>query len=181
MIQRESRIATLTSTTVIPWAWHYGDKSSCQVANPPYSAKCLLICTHGDEDSTNTGKHAPKARRFAFVQHMVYHRDEEGRAGGGVSFSSEWCLFRVRWGIIRKPPYQKLNCSGRGKRFACKSVLWYGIPVCFLFSKRAQWQLWQHPFHRRFQRLWSRKEPEHPSGVRHWQDCWDLWAPSGRR
>ena len=62
---------------------YFGDmKFRVQVANPPYSAKWSGDLSFMEDPRFNEyGKLAPKSKAdFAFVQHMVYHMDEDGRA-----------------------------------------------------------------------------------------------------
>src|SRR5699024_7057718 len=56
------------------------DKYEAVVANPPYSQKWSAVPSFlDDERFSNYGKLAPKSRAdFAFVQHMIYHLDENG-------------------------------------------------------------------------------------------------------
>ena len=62
---------------------YFGDKKfRVQVANPPYSAHWSADMRFMEDPRFNEyGKLAPKSKAdFAFVQHMVYHMDEDGRA-----------------------------------------------------------------------------------------------------
>ena len=62
---------------------YFGDmKFRVQVANPPYSANWSADMHFMEDERFNEyGKLAPKSKAdFAFVQHMVYHMDEDGRA-----------------------------------------------------------------------------------------------------
>ena len=62
---------------------YFGEKKfRVQVANPPYSAKWSADMKFMEDPRFNEyGKLAPKSKAdFAFVQHMVYHMDEDGRA-----------------------------------------------------------------------------------------------------
>ncbi len=56
-------------------------KFRVQVANPPYSAHIQKPELMPDDPRFNTyGKYAPKSKAdFAFLQHMVYHMDDDGR------------------------------------------------------------------------------------------------------
>ena len=61
---------------------NFGDKKfRVQVANPPYSAHIQKPELMPDDPRFNTyGKYAPKSKAdFAFLQHMVYHMDDDGR------------------------------------------------------------------------------------------------------
>ena len=57
-------------------------KFRVQVANPPYSANWSADMKFMEDERFNEyGKLAPKSKAdFAFVQHMVHHMDEDGRA-----------------------------------------------------------------------------------------------------
>ncbi len=59
---------------------HKGMTFEAVVANPPFSAKWSASDTFlSDERFSNYGKLAPKSKAdFAFVQHMLYHLDENG-------------------------------------------------------------------------------------------------------
>ncbi|WP_336534595.1 N-6 DNA methylase, partial [Bacteroides acidifaciens] len=82
---------------------YFGDeKFRVQVANPPYSANWSADQKFMEDDRFNQyGKLAPKSKAdFAFVQHMVYHMDEDGRA---VVLLPHGVLFRGgEEGTIRK-------------------------------------------------------------------------------
>ncbi|WP_239734043.1 type I restriction-modification system subunit M [Mammaliicoccus sp. H-M33] len=57
-----------------------GEKFEAVVANPPYSAKWSADPTFlNDERFSGYGKLAPKSKAdFAFIQHMIYHLDDNG-------------------------------------------------------------------------------------------------------
>lgn len=59
---------------------HFGMKFDAIVANPPFSAKWSSDKKFLDDERFSAyGKLAPKSKAdFAFVQHMVYHLDENG-------------------------------------------------------------------------------------------------------
>ena len=87
---------------------YFGEKKfRVQVANPPYSAKWSADMKFMEDPRFNEyGKLAPKSKAdFAFVQHMVYHMDEDGRA---VVLLPHGVLFRgaaegkIRQTIIEK-------------------------------------------------------------------------------
>ena len=62
---------------------YFGDnKFRVQVANPPYSAQWSADFKFMEDERFNEyGKLAPKSKAdFAFVQHMISHMDEDGRA-----------------------------------------------------------------------------------------------------
>ena len=61
---------------------NFGDrKFRVQVANPPYSANIARPDLMPEDSRFNSyGKYAPKSKAdFAFLQHMVYHMDDDGR------------------------------------------------------------------------------------------------------
>lgn len=90
---------------------YFGDKKfRVQVANPPYSAHWSADMRFMEDPRFNEyGKLAPKSKAdFAFVQHMVYHMDEDGRA---VVLLPHGVLFRgAAEEVIRKHLIQKLMC-----------------------------------------------------------------------
>ncbi len=59
---------------------HFDQKFEAIVANPPFSAKWTANDLFlGDERFSHYGKLAPKSKAdYAFVQHMLYHLDEQG-------------------------------------------------------------------------------------------------------
>lgn len=62
---------------------HIGKKFEAIVANPPFSAKWSSDKSFlDDERFSGYGKLAPKSKAdYAFVQHMIYHLDENGTMG----------------------------------------------------------------------------------------------------
>lgn len=90
---------------------YFGDrKFRVQVANPPYSANWSADMKFMEDPRFNEyGKLAPKSKAdFAFVQHMVYHMDEDGRA---VVLLPHGVLFRgAAEEVIRKHLIQKRMC-----------------------------------------------------------------------
>ena len=101
---------------------YFGDmKFRVQVANPPYSAKWSGDLSFMEDPRFNEyGKLAPKSKAdFAFVQHMVHHMDEDGRA---VVLLPHGVLFRgAAEEVIRLP---------------ANLFFGTGIPVCVLVLKR---------------------------------------------
>lgn len=89
---------------------YFDDKKfRVQVANPPYSANWSADMKFMEDARFNEyGKLAPKSKAdFAFVQHMVYHMDEDGRA---VVLLPHGVLFRgAAEEVIRKHLIRKLN------------------------------------------------------------------------
>lgn len=116
---------------------YFGDmKFRVQVANPPYSANWSAD-THFMEDErfNEYGKLAPKSKAdFAFVQHMVHHMDEDGRA---VVLLPHGVLFRgAAEEVIRKYLIQKLNVLDAVIGLPANLFFGTGIPVCVLVLKR---------------------------------------------
>jgi type I restriction enzyme M protein len=81
---------------------HFGDKFEAIVANPPFSANWSSDKSFLDDDRFSAyGKLAPKSKAdFAFVQHMIYHLDENGTMAIVLPHG---VLFRgAAEGVIRK-------------------------------------------------------------------------------
>lgn len=111
-------------------------KFRVQVANPPYSAKWSGDIHFMEDPRFNEyGKLAPKSKAdFAFVQHMVYHMDEDGRA---VVLLPHGVLFRgAAEEVIRKHLIQKLNVLDAVIGLPANLFFGTGIPVCVLVLKR---------------------------------------------
>lgn len=78
------------------------EKFEAVVANPPYSAKWSADPSFlDDERFSNYGKLAPKSKAdFAFIQHMIYHLDDNGTMAVVLPHG---VLFRgAAEGVIRK-------------------------------------------------------------------------------
>lgn len=116
---------------------YFGDmKFRVQVANPPYSAKWSGDLSFMEDPRFNEyGKLAPKSKAdFAFVQHMVHHMDEDGRA---VMLLPHGVLFRgAAEEVIRKHLIQKLNVLDAVIGLPANLFFGTGIPVCVLVLKR---------------------------------------------
>ena len=116
---------------------YFGDmKFRVQVANPPYSANWSAdIKFMEDERFNEYGKLAPKSKAdFAFVQHMVHHMDEDGRA---VVLLPHGVLFRgAAEETIRKYLIEKLNVLDAVIGLPANLFFGTGIPVCVLVLKR---------------------------------------------
>lgn len=113
-----------------------GLKFRVQVANPPYSAKWSADNKFMEDPRFNEyGKLAPKSKAdFAFVQHMVYHMDEDGRA---VVLLPHGVLFRgAAEETIRKYLIQKLNVLDAVIGLPSNLFFGTGIPVCVLVLKK---------------------------------------------
>ena len=81
---------------------HFGMKFDAIVANPPFSAKWSSDKKFLDDERFSAyGKLAPKSKAdFAFVQHMIYHLDENGTMAIVLPHG---VLFRgAAEGVIRK-------------------------------------------------------------------------------
>lgn len=116
---------------------YFGDmKFRVQVANPPYSANWSADMHFMEDERFNEyGKLAPKSKAdFAFVQHMVHHMDEDGRA---VVLLPHGVLFRgAAEEVIRKHLIQKLNVLDAVIGLPANLFFGTGIPVCVLVLKR---------------------------------------------
>lgn len=116
---------------------YFGDmKFRVQVANPPYSANWSADMKFMEDERFNEyGKLAPKGKAdFAFVQHMVYHMDEDGRA---VVLLPHGVLFRgAAEETIRKYLIEKLNVLDAVIGLPANLFFGTGIPVCVLVLKR---------------------------------------------
>ena len=111
-------------------------KFRVQVANPPYSAHWSADAKFlEDERFSEYGKLAPKSKAdFAFVQHMVYHMDEDGRA---VVLLPHGVLFRGgAEETIRKHLIEKMNVLDAVIGLPANLFFGTGIPVCVLVLKR---------------------------------------------
>ena len=107
------------------------------VSNPPYSINWI-----GSDDPTlinddrfaPAGVLAPKSKAdFAFVQHMVYHMDEDGRA---AVLLPHGVLFRGgSEETIRKYLIEKLNVLDAVIGLPANLFFGTGIPVCVLVLK----------------------------------------------
>lgn len=107
-----------------------------QVANPPYSAKWSADNKFLEDNRFNQyGKLAPKSKAdFAFVQHMVYHMDEDGRA---VVLLPHGVLFRGgSEETIRKFLIENLNVLDAVIGLPANLFFGTGIPVCVLVLRK---------------------------------------------
>ncbi|MCM1307239.1 MAG: type I restriction-modification system subunit M [Butyrivibrio sp.] len=112
------------------------EKFRVQVANPPYSANWSADQKFMEDDRFNQyGKLAPKSKAdFAFVQHMVYHMEEDGRA---VVLLPHGVLFRGgAEETIRKYLIENLNVLDAVIGLPANLFFGTGIPVCVLVLKR---------------------------------------------
>lgn len=112
------------------------NKFRVQVANPPYSANWSADNRFLEDDRfSQYGKLAPKSKAdFAFVQHMVHHMDEDGRA---VVLLPHGVLFRGgAEETIRKYLIEKLNVLDAVIGLPANLFFGTGIPVCVLVLKQ---------------------------------------------
>ena len=116
---------------------YFGDiKFRVQVANPPYSANWSADNKFLEDDRfSQYGKLAPKSKAdFAFVQHMVHHMDEDGRA---VVLLPHGVLFRGgSEETIRKYLIENLNVLDAVIGLPANLFFGTGIPVCVLVLKK---------------------------------------------
>lgn len=116
---------------------YFEDKTfRVQVANPPYSANWSAEMKFMEDPRFNEyGKLAPKSKAdFAFVQHMIYHMDEDGRA---VVLLPHGVLFRGgAEETIRKYIIEKLNVLDAVIGLPANLFFGTGIPVCVLVLKK---------------------------------------------
>lgn len=115
---------------------HFGNKRfRVQVANPPYSANWSADQRFMEDDRfSQYGRLAPKSKAdFAFVQHMVWHMDEDGRA---VVLLPHGVLFRGgSEETIRKYLIENLNVIDAVIGLPANLFFGTGIPVCVLVLK----------------------------------------------
>ena len=107
-----------------------------QVCNPPYSLKWSADKKYLDDVRySGVGKLAPKSHAdLAFVQHMIYHMDEED--GRIAVLLPHGVLFRGgAEGMIRKYIIDKLNCLDAVIGLAPNLFHGTSIPVCILILK----------------------------------------------
>ena len=107
-----------------------------QVANPPYSAKIQRPELMADDPRFNFyGKFAPKSKAdFAFVQHMVYHMDDDGRI---AVLLPHGVLFRGgAEEVIRRHLIEKMNVIDA--IIGLPANLFYGtsIPVSIIVCRK---------------------------------------------
>ena len=113
-----------------------GHKFRVQVANPPYSAKLANPMAMADDPRYNEyGKLAPTSKAdFAFVQHMIYHMDDDGRI---AVLLPHGVLFRGgAEETIRRYMIEKLNVIDAIIGLPSNLFFGTGIPVCVLVLKK---------------------------------------------
>lgn len=114
------------------------EKFEAVVANPPYSAKWSGDAKFlDDERFSNYGKLAPKSKAdFAFVQHMIYHLDDNGTMAVVLPHG---VLFRgAAEGVIRKYLIEEKNYLDTV--IGLPANIFYGtsIPTCILVFKKCR-------------------------------------------
>lgn len=114
------------------------EKFEAVVANPPYSAKWSADAKFlDDERFSNYGKLAPKSKAdFAFVQHMIYHLDNNGTMAVVLPHG---VLFRgAAEGVIRKYLIEEKNYLDTV--IGLPANIFYGtsIPTCILVFKKCR-------------------------------------------
>jgi len=113
-----------------------GHKFRVQVANPPYSAKLANPTAMADDPRFNEyGKLVPVSKAdFAFVQHMIYHMDDDGRIAVLLPLG---VLFRGgAEETIRKYMIEKLNVIDAIIGLPANLFFGASIPVCVLVLKK---------------------------------------------
>ena len=113
-----------------------GHKFRVQVANPPYSAKLANPTAMADDPRYNEyGKIVPVSKAdLAFVQHMVYHMDDDGRV---ACLLPHGVLFRGgAEEVIRKYLIEKLNVLDAIIGLPANLFFGTAIPVCVLVLKK---------------------------------------------
>ena len=114
---------------------HIDRKFEAIVANPPYSASWETTeLTLQDERFSGYGKLAPSTKAdFAFVQHMIYHLDDEGTAAVVLPHG---VLFRgAAEGVIRKKIIED-NRLHAVIGLPANIFFGTGIPTCILVFKK---------------------------------------------
>ncbi|ALX47790.1 type I restriction-modification system subunit M [Lentibacillus amyloliquefaciens] len=110
------------------------------VANPPYSAKWSADPSFlDDERFSNYGKLAPKSKAdFAFVQHMIYHLDDNGKMAVVLPHG---VLFRgAAEETIRKYLIEEKNYLDAVIGLPSNLFFGTGIPTCILVFKKCREQ-----------------------------------------
>lgn len=113
-----------------------GQSFRVQVANPPYSANIARPELMADDPRFNSyGKFAPKSKAdFAFVQHMVYHMDDDGRI---AVLLPHGVLFRGgAEEVIRRYLIEKLNVIDAVIGLAPNLFFGTSIPVSIIVCRK---------------------------------------------
>lgn len=116
---------------------HLGKKFEAIVANPPYSAHWNPSVEMADDPRfSEYGKLAPKTKAdFAFVQHMMYHLDDNGTMAVVLPHG---VLFRgAAEGVIRQQLIEKNYLDAV---IGLPANIFYGtsIPTCILVFKKCR-------------------------------------------
>lgn len=114
------------------------EKFEAVVANPPYSAKWSADPSFlDDERFSNYGKLAPKSKAdFAFIQHMIYHLDDNGTMAVVLPHG---VLFRgAAEGIIRKYLIEEKNYLDAIIGLPANLFFGTSIPTAILVFKKCR-------------------------------------------
>ena len=118
---------------------HFGDmRFEAVVANPPYSTNWSADAKFlDDERFSSYGKLAPKSKAdFAFVQHMIYHLDENGTMAVVLPHG---VLFRgAAEGVIRQYLIEEKNYLDAVIGLPSNVFYGTGIPTCILVFKKCR-------------------------------------------
>ena len=117
---------------------HRGEQFDAVVANPPYSAKWSAEPSFlDDERFSDYGKLAPKSKAdFAFIQHMIYHLDDEGTMAVVLPHG---VLFRgAAEGTIRKYLIEEKNYLDAVIGLPANLFFGTSIPTCVLVFKKCR-------------------------------------------
>lgn len=115
-----------------------GMRFEAVVANPPYSAKWSADAKFlDDERFSNYGKLAPKSKAdFAFVQHMIYHLDDNGTMAVVLPHG---VLFRgAAEGVIRQYLIEEKNYLDAVIGLPANVFYGTSIPTCILVFKKCR-------------------------------------------
>ena len=118
---------------------HFSDmRSEAVVANPPYSANWSADAKFlDDERFSSYGKLAPKSKAdFAFVQHMIYHLDDNGTMAVVLPHG---VLFRgAAEGVIRQYLIEEKNYLDAVIGLPANVFYGTSIPTCILVFKKCR-------------------------------------------
>ena len=119
---------------------HIDEKFDAVVANPPFSAQWSANPIHENDDRfAQYGRLAPQSKAdFAFIQHMIYHLDDNGTMAVIVPHG---VLFRGgAEGEIRKFLIETLNYLDAVIGLPANIFLGTSIPACILVLKKCREQ-----------------------------------------
>lgn len=117
---------------------HLDERFEAIVANPPFSAHWSANPLHMNDDRfSQYGKLAPKTKAdFAFVQHMIYHLDDNGTMAIVLPHG---VLFRgAAEGHIRKYLIEDRNYLDAVIGLPANLFFGVAIPVCILVFKKCR-------------------------------------------